>query len=439
MPVSQSSPRTANPSADAGTTSSEHALLERRARLLGPTYRAFYRNPIHLVRGSGVWLYDAQGRKYLDAYNNVASVGHCHPRVVEALSAQAATLNTHTRYLSEVILDYAERLLGTLPPHLGHAMFTCTGSEANDLAIRIAQHASGGSGVIITDFAYHGATIATAQLSPAAVGIKAVPAHHRAVAAPDTFRDHGRAAHDFASNVAAAIDDMRAHGIRPAALLLDSAFSSDGIFFPDATVMRQAADHVRNAGGIIIADEVQSGFGRLGQGMWGFANYGIEPDIVTMGKPIGDGHPMAAVIVRPKLVSSFGSNTGYFNTFGGNPVAAAVGLAVLQVIEGEGLIENARSVGAYTADLLGALQTRHGMVADIRQNGLYFGIELTADTDAEAAAGTSAIVEAMREDGVLISSCGPRGNVLKIRPPLPFARDNAEQLAETLDRALANW
>ncbi|RUZ84767.1 aspartate aminotransferase family protein [Mesorhizobium sp. M7A.F.Ca.US.003.02.2.1] len=433
--MSQSSPYPAN----ADAAASERALLERRARLLGPTYRAFYRNPIHLVRGSGVWLYDAQGRKFLDAYNNVASVGHCHPRVVEALSRQAATLNTHTRYLSEIILDYAEKLLGTVPVHLGHAMFTCTGSEANDLAIRIAQHSSGGTGVIITDFAYHGATIATAQLSPAAVGAKGVPAHHRTVAAPDTFRDHGRAAHDFAGNVAAAIEDMRAKGIQPAALLLDSAFSSDGIFFPDAAVMREAADHVKKAGGIVIADEVQSGFGRLGQGMWGFANYGIEPDIVTMGKPIGDGHPMGAVLVRPQLVASFGSNAGYFNTFGGNPVAAAVGLAVLDVIEGEGLIENARNVGAYTSELLRALQGRHGAVADVRHNGLYFGVELTADGDeALAATKTSAVVEAMREDGVLISSCGPRGNVLKIRPPLPFARDNAEQLAETLDRALSN-
>ncbi|ESY86772.1 4-aminobutyrate aminotransferase [Mesorhizobium sp. LNHC220B00] len=434
MPVSLFSPYPAN----VDSAASEQALLERRARLLGPTYRAFYRSPIHLVRGSGVWLYDAQGRKYLDAYNNVASVGHCHPRVVEALSGQAATLNTHTRYLSEIILDYAERLLGTLPSHLGHAMFTCTGSEANDLAIRIAQHSTGNTGVIITDFAYHGATIATAQLSPAAVGAAGVPARHRAVAAPDTFRDGGRAAYDFARNVASAIEDMRAQNIRPAALLLDSAFSSDGIFFPNASVMREAADHVRKAGGIVIADEVQSGFGRLGQGMWGFANYGLAPDIVTMGKPIGDGHPMGAVIVRPQLVSSFGSNTGYFNTFGGNPVAAAVGIAVLDVIEGEGLIENARTVGAYTGELLRALQGRHGMVADVRQNGLYFGVELTED-EATAAAKTSSVVEAMREDGVLISSCGPRGNVLKIRPPLPFARDNAEQLAEALDRALSNW
>ncbi|AGB47657.1 aspartate aminotransferase family protein [Mesorhizobium sp. B2-3-14] len=433
--MSLSSPHPAN----VDSAASEQALLERRARLLGPTYRAFYRSPIHLVRGSGVWLYDAQGRKYLDAYNNVASVGHCHPRVVEALSGQAATLNTHTRYLSEIILDYAERLLGTLPPRLGHAMFTCTGSEANDLAIRIAQHSTGNTGVIITDFAYHGATIATAQLSPAAVGAAGVPARHRAVAAPDTFRDGGRAAHDFARNVAAAIEDMRAQNIRPAALLLDSAFSSDGIFFPDASVMRDAADHVRKAGGIVIADEVQSGFGRLGQGMWGFANYGLAPDIVTMGKPIGDGHPMGAVIVRPQLVSSFGSNTGYFNTFGGNPVAAAVGIAVLDVIEGEGLIENARTVGAYTGELLAALQSRHGMVADVRHNGLYFGVELMAEDEATAAAKTSSVVEAMREDGVLISSCGPRGNVLKIRPPLPFARDNAEQLAEALDRALSNW
>ena len=232
-------------------------------------------------------------------------------------------------------------------------MFTCTGSEANDLAIRIAQHSSGGTGVIITDFAYHGATIATAQLSPAAVGAKGVPAQHRRVAAPDTFRDHGSAARDFRKNVAAAIEDMRAQNILPAALLLDSAFSSDGIFFPDAAgcarrriTSKKPVDRHRRRGPVRLRPACQ--------GMWGFANYGIEPDIVTMGKPIGDGHPIGAVLVRPQLVASFGLNTGYFNTFGGNPVAAAVGLAVLEVIEGEGLIENARMVGAYTSELLRA-------------------------------------------------------------------------------------
>jgi 4-aminobutyrate aminotransferase-like enzyme len=454
MLVPQPSPRPEDVPAHAGSPPSQRDLVERRARLLGPAYRAFYRNPIHLVRGSGVWLYDAQGRKFLDAYNNVASVGHCHPRVVEALSAQAATLNTHTRYLSEVILDYAEKLLGTFPSHLGpshlgpshlgpshlgHVMFTCTGSEANDLAIRIAQHASGGTGVIITDFAYHGTTMATAQLSPAAGGARAVPEQHRTVKAPDTFREDGQDARDFAKNVGAAIDSMRAQDIQPAALLLDAAFSSDGIFFPDPAVMSEAAGLVKKAGGIIIADEVQSGFGRLGQGMWGYANYGIEPDIVTLGKPIGDGHPIGAVVVRPEVVASFGSNKGYFNTFGGNPVAAAVGIAVLEVIEGEGLIENARGVGAYTGDLLCALQSRHGMVGDIRHNGLYFGVELTDGDMAATAMKTAAVVETMRENGVLISSCGPRGNVLKIRPPLPFSRENADQLAETLDNALSQW
>ena len=354
-------------------------------------------------------------------------------------AGQAARLNTHTRYLGETVVAYAERLLASAPAHLGHAMFTCTGSEANDLALRIAEHATGGKGAIVTAFAYHGATIATAALSPAAGGLAVLGPHNRAVPAPDTWREGGRAARDFVAALQATIEAMEQAGQRPAALILNSAFSSDGIFLPEAGHLVAVGDVIRRAGGILIADEVQSGFGRLGRGMWGFARYGLVPDIVTLGKPMGDGHPLAGLMVRPDLVQGFGSVEGYFNTFGGNPVAAAVGLAVLDVIEGEGLIENARRVGDHLGERLGALRRQHAIIADVRGDGLYWGVELQ---EGEPGAPTArsrvhTVVNAMRARRVLIGACGPAGSVLKIRPPLPFSMGDADELAAALDAALA--
>ena len=366
------------------------ALAMRRRRALGPTYHAFYREPVHLVRGEGVWLFDADGNRFLDGYNNVASVGHCHPHVVAALAHQAALLNTHTRYLSGLIVEYAERLLATCPPALGHILFTCTGSEANDLAIRIARHATGGAGLIVTRTAYHGATVATAAISPSAGGPSVVTRENRVIAAPDTYRSRGVDALEFASNLRAAIAEMSRNGVKPAALMFDTAFSSDGIFFPSEAVLRDAAAVIRAAGGLFIADEVQAGFGRLGTGMWGFQRAGLEPDIVTLGKPMGDGHPIGGVIVKPELVATFGADTGYFNTFGGNPVSAAVGMAVLDVIERENLVQNAKLVGAYLRDALGALALRHPLIGDVRGEGLCIGVELVqrdaADLPATSAA-----------------------------------------------------
>ena len=407
-------------------------LAVRRRRALGPTYHAFYREPVHLVRGEGVWLFDADGNRFLDGYNNVASVGHCHPHVVAALARQASLLNTHTRYLSELIVEYAERLLATCPPALGHALFTCTGSEANDLAVRIACHATGGVGVIVTRTAYHGATLATAAISPSAGGSSVVTRGNRVIPAPDTYRRGGADAREFAGNLRAAIDEMSREGIKPAALMFDTAFSSDGIFFPPAAVLRDAAAVIRAAGGLFIADEVQAGFGRLGSAMWGFQRAGLEPDIVTLGKPMGDGHPIGAAMVRPELVADFGTETGYFNTFGGNPVSAAVGMAVLDVMERENLIDNANRVGGYLRDGLGALARRHALIGDVRGAGLCIGVELPAGSAA------SMVVNGLRQRRVLISSCGPGGNVLKIRPPLPFSRDNADQLLDALDETLSD-
>jgi 4-aminobutyrate aminotransferase-like enzyme len=422
------------------TENSAVDLAVRRRRALGPTYHAFYREPVHLVRGEGVWLFDAQGSRFLDGYNNVASVGHCHPHVVAALARQASLLNTHTRYLSDLIVEYAERLLATCPPALGHALFTCTGSEANDLAIRIARHATAGTGIIVTRTAYHGATVATAAISPSAGGAAALTRENRLIAAPDTYRRGGADALEFVDNLRTALNEMSRDGIKPAALMLDTAFSSDGIFFPPAAVLREAAAVIRAAGGLFIADEVQAGFGRLGSGMWGFQRAGLEPDIVTLGKPMGDGHPIGGAMVKPELVAKFSTETGYFNTFGGNPVSAAVGMAVLDVIERENLIDNARIVGTHLRDGLGALAQRHPLIGDVRGEGLCIGVELVRPDAAYSAATSAAawVVNGLRERHILISSSGPGGNVLKIRPPLPFSRGNADQLLEALDDTLSD-
>ena len=418
----------------------EQAMIARRQKLLGPAYRLFYEHPVHLVRGEGVWLYDADGARYLDVYNNVPSVGHCHPHVVDALSRQAGQLNTHTRYLHDNVLDYAERLLAYLPRELGHVMFTCTGSEANDLAYRIARASTGGTGFIVTALAYHGVTQVIAELSPSLGTGTALAATTRTVPAPDAYR--GAAAQvgaTLAGNVRKAIADLHAHGMRPAALIVDTIFSSDGVFADPPGFLKAAVEEVRAAGGIFIADEVQPGFGRTGSHMWGFERHGLVPDIVTMGKPMGAGYPIAGVAMKPALMASF-ANTRYFNTFGGSPVAAAVGLAVLEVIEREHLMDNARVIGELFRGRLAALAGKHELIGDVRGAGLFIGVELVRNraTREPATEATARIVNGLREQRILISSSGPAGNVLKIRPPLPFAEEHVALFVETLDRVLEN-
>ncbi len=416
----------------------ENALIARRERLLGPAYRLFYERPVHIVRGDGVWLYDADGQRYLDVYNNVPSVGHCHPRVVDALCRQARILNTHTRYLHENVLNYAEKLLATFPEELVHVMFTCTGSEANDLAYRIARRRTGGTGFIVTELAYHGGTHVIAELSPSLGEHVQLGDHVRTVPAPDAYRNPGRDIGSlFANNVRRAIDDLRVHGIKPAALLVDTIFSSDGVFGDPAGLLAEAVEVIRAAGGVFIADEVQPGFGRTGAHMWGFQRHGVVPDMVSMGKPMGDGHPMAGLVVRPELVSEFGKSR-YFNTFGGNPVSSAVGLAVLEVIENEGLMANARAVGGHLGDGMQRLAAKHSAIGDVRGSGLFIGVELVRDraTKQPATAETAQVVNALREKRVLISSAGPHANILKIRPPLPFSKDNADFFLSIMDEVL---
>ncbi len=416
----------------------DKALVARREAALGPAYRLFYQNPVHFVRGEGTRLFDDQGRAYLDAYNNVASVGHSNPRVVAAIAKQAAILNTHTRYLNETVVAYAERLLAKFPKELSHIMFACTGSEANDLAIRIAKSFTGGTGFIVTELAYHGGTDAVAQLSPSLGKFVNLGEHVRTVPAPDSFRvpAHELGAY-FARGARAALDDLNRHGIKPAAMIADTIFSSDGVFSDPPGFPREAAEVVREAGALFIADEVQPGFGRTGDALWGFERHGLAPDMVSLGKPMGNGHPIAGLVTRHEIVDNFGRNSRYFNTFGGNPVSCAAGMAVLDVIEEEGLQESARTVGLHLRANLRGLAARYSEIADIRGAGLFIGVEIASQSTALTAdVLTARIVNGLRERRVLISATGPRANVLKIRPPLVFSKDDADILTEALDDVL---
>ncbi|MEO6608726.1 MAG: aspartate aminotransferase family protein [Aestuariivirga sp.] len=416
----------------------DRAIIAKRNRLLGPSYRLFYDQPFHPVRAQGVWLQDANGQRFLDAYNNVPSVGHCHPRVIEAVTSQMSILNTHTRYLSEGVLDFAERLLGLFPAALDRVMFTCTGSEANDLAIRVAKSATGGSGIIITRLAYHGVTETIAGLSPS-LGSGVEPGRDVfAVDAPLDPQKGGDVAAAFALAVEGALTEMRRLGVRPAALLIDTIFSSDGVFSDPPGFLAPAVKLFRDAGGLFIADEVQAGFGRTGDSFWGFQRHGLTPDIVTMGKPMGNGYPVAAMVSRRDLLDDFGRKSRYFNTFGGSNVAMAAATAVLDIIQDEGLVENARATGAYIRDGLKAMSKRHPIIGAVRGAGLFIGVEFLkgGSFDNPAWQETAAVVNGLRARGVLISASGPNANVLKIRPPLPFGMSEADLLLSTLDSVL---
>lgn len=413
----------------------DQAMVARRQRLLGPAYRLFYETPVHLVRGAGVWLYDATGKAYLDCYNNVASLGHCHPHVIAATARQSAIYASHTRYLNEVVLDCAEKLLSHFPPELSQVMFTCTGSEANDLALRVAFAKTGGTGVIVTQNAYHGVTQTVAALSPSLGARVPLGTHVRTVAAPDPAQMTGNLGQAFAAQVQAAIDDLNRHGIKPAVLIVDTVFSSDGVFADPPGFLKPAVAAIHAAGGLFIADEVQPGFGRTGAHWWGFERHGILPDMVSLGKPMGNGYPVAGLVLRPEALAEFGAKSRYFNTFGGNAVAAATAIAVMEVIEQENLLQNAATVGAHIASGLRALAKDHATLGPLRHAGLFFGQDITRDGQ-PAPAEAARIVNALRETGVLISATGPKGHTLKIRPPLILQQAEADLFLDRLDQAL---
>ena len=409
-------------------------LVERRNRSLGPAYRLFYDEPIEIVRGFGSKLWDAAGREFLDVYNNVPSVGHSHPRVVEAISRQAALVNTNTRYLDRPLIDYSEDLLGTLPRALANVMYTCTGSEANDLALRIATTVTGKRGVIVTRNAYHGVTTETAAISPSLGGGDSIPPWVRLVEAPT---GDGVA---FADAVAIAAADLGAseHGF--SALIADSIFASDGVQPGSTAFLGRISDIVHDADGLYIADEVQAGFGRLGHGLWGFTRHdsavgAVVPDLVTVGKPMGNGMPIGGVVARRDLVDAFAAHGRYFNTFGGTAVSIAAAQAVLDILHDEGLIENARVVGEYLTAGLAMLAGFHESLGEVRGAGLFLGVDLVHGESPDEAT-TLVVVNELRRRGVLLGASGAARNTLKIRPPLCFSLADADRFLSELDSAL---
>lgn len=414
------------------------STIKRRQALLGPAYRLMYAEPVHLVRAKGCLMWDKEGNEYLDVYNNVPSVGHCHPRVTEAVHRQMQTLSTHTRYIQDEILEFAEQLIPTYGKPIEHVMFTCTGSEANDLAVRMAMHCTGRQGVIISSEAYTGNSYLTSKLSPSLSKSMKIEKWIERIDPPDTFRMTSEEVETkLVGQVKAAIERLDARGFGIAAFIADSIFSSDGIFPNPMGILKRIADIIHAAGGIVIADEVQPGFARTGETLWGYQRHGQMPDMVTMGKPMGNGYPVAAVAMSPKVVRRFGTESRYFNTFGGNNVAIAAAKATFDVVREEGLQQNAARVGAVLARELHAIAKADGRM-DVRGAGLYIGVEVVKDmkTKAPDPARVLAIISDLRQRRVLISACGAHANVLKIRPPLVFSEADVDRFVTSLAATL---
>jgi 4-aminobutyrate aminotransferase-like enzyme/Ser/Thr protein kinase RdoA (MazF antagonist) len=389
-------------------------LARRRYAVLGPALTPLtYDDPVHVVRAEGVWLYTADGRRLLDAYNNVPTVGHCYPRVTEAVVRQTRLVNTHARYLYEPLIELAERLVSLMPLESGldTVMLVNSGSEANELAWRFATAATGADGAIVTEHAYHGVTTKIADLSPEEWPEEHAPSHVARIAPP-------REGVSLRAEMQSALDSLDG---RLAAAFVDGAFTSDGIYFPEPEEFAAVVKETHAAGGLFVADEVQAGHGRTGDTLWCFENYGITPDVVTLGKPMGNGYPVAAVITRREIADELATQTKVFSTFGGNPVAAAAALAVLDVIEDERLVGHAAQVGARLLRSLADLGA-----GEVRGRGLLVGVKL------EGSASADRIVNRLREEGILIGRTGRDGNVLKIRPPLVFTAEEADMLVATL-------
>ncbi len=421
-------------------------ILRLRERYLGRALSISYREPLKIVRGEGQYLFDEEGRAYLDCVNNVCHIGHCHPRVVDAAAGQMATLNTNTRYLHDHLVEYARRLAERMPGDLEVCFFVCSGSEANELALRLARSATGRRDVIVVEGAYHGNTTGLIEISPykfEGPGGEGRPAHVRVAPMPDGYRGTYRygdpeSATRYAAAVADEIAGARADGREIAAFFCESMLGCAGqIVLPDG-YLHEAYEHVRKAGGVCVADEVQVGFGRVGSHFWAFETQGVVPDIVTLGKPIGNGHPIGAVVTTRRVAEAAHTGMEYFNTFGGNPVSCAVALAVLDVIEEEGLQARAAEVGAHLKAGLMSLAARHAMIGDVRGLGLFLGIELVREAESLTPATREAAeaIELMKERGVLLSTDGPFENVIKIKPPLVFSRENADELVAVLDVVL---
>ena len=424
---------------------SAQEILQIRRESLNPAMSVSYQQPLKIVRGEGVWLYDEEGIAYLDMVNNVSHVGHCHPRVVAAACEQMALLNTNSRYLHDHLAEYSQRLTGLFPEPLSVAFFCCSGSEANDLALRLARATNNGTEIIPLEAAYHGTTQTLIDISPykhAAQGGSGAPDFVHPAPLPDNFRgiirDSQHAGPEYARYVEQAADEIQRSGKQLLAFISESQLGCGGqIVLPD-DYLRDCYRAARSVGGVCIADEVQVGFGRCGTHMWAFEQQNVVPDIVTLGKPIGNGHPMAAVITSREIADAFANGMEYFNTFAANPVSCAIGLAVLEVIEAEGLQQNALQVGEFLLQGMRELQQDCPVIGDVRGSGLFLGMELVnnvSDREPNAIA-ANAIVRRMRHKKVLLSSDGPDHNVVKMKPPLVLSKENAVVFLQRLDESL---
>ena len=421
-------------------------IKELRDKFVSPSLSISYRDPLHIVRGKGQYLYDMDGKKYLDGINNISHVGHCHPEVTKTLYKQTKTLNTNTRYLHENIVLYAQELTSRLPEHLQVCFFTNSGSESNDLALRLARDYTNSKHTIVIQGAYHGHTSATIEVSPYKYdgpGGRGAAKFIHEVPMPDSYRGSWKTSRAdileyYVDHVDSILDFLYRKDEQVSAFISESILGCGGqIFFPEG-FLALANKKVKKVGGLCIADEVQIGFGRVGSHFWGFESENTVPDIITMGKSMGNGHPLSAVVTTQKIAQKFNNGMEYFNSFGGNPVSCAVGRTVLEIIDKEKLQENAYLVGKYLIKELNDLKMRHNLIGDIRGRGLFLGIEFIRDHEKMIPAATEAerIVNDMKDRGILLSTDGPDHNVIKIKPPMIFTKQNADQLLDVLDQLL---
>uniref|UniRef100_UPI00398E8862 ethanolamine-phosphate phospho-lyase-like n=1 Tax=Pristiophorus japonicus TaxID=55135 RepID=UPI00398E8862 len=431
---------------------SKERTLELRDKHIGPSCKLFFsKDPLKIIRAQGQYMYDENDKKFLDCINNVAHVGHCHPEVVQAAVKQMELLNTNSRFLHDNLIQYAKELTATLPPKLSFCYFVNSGSEANDLALRLARHYTGHHDILTLDHAYHGHVTSLIDISPYKFHELQAGGQEEFVhvaPSPDIYRgkyreDHPDPASAYADEVNFLIQEAEKKGRKMAAFIAESMQSCGGQIIPPPGYFQKVAQYVRNVGGVFIADEVQVGFGRVGKHFWAFQLQGEDfvPDIVTMGKPIGNGHPMSCVVTTKEIAEAFGaSGLEYFNTFGGNPVSCAIGLAVLSVLEKEDLRGNATKVGNYLMDLLKGQQAKHQLIGDVRGIGLFIGVDLVKDLKKRTPAMAEAqhIIYRLKEQNILLSADGPHRNVLKFKPPMCFTMEDAKFVVEEIDEILTD-
>ena len=418
-------------------------ILDLRSKHLGPSLSIAYDEPLHIVRGAGQYLFDAKGNRYLDCVNNIQHVGHCHPKVIEAAQKQYEKLNTNTRYLDETIVSYAKNITSTLPAGLEVCFFTNSGSEANDLALRMARECSKSKETILLDGAYHGNLSSLIEISPYkhnGPGGNGAPDHVHVIPMPDSFRGKYRGedcGDRYIDEVITAVNNIQDNDKKVSAFISEALMGCGGQLILPEGFLQKAFELVKKDGGLCIADEIQIGFGRMGSHFWGFESESVVPDIVTMGKSMGNGHPLSAVVTTKEIADKFNNGMEYFNSFGGNSVSCAVGQAVLDVIKDESLQDHALKVGDYLLEQLQQLKQHHDIIGDVRGRGLFIGIELNRDEDLTPA-DTEAhnIINRMKEKGVLLSTDGPDHNVIKIKPPIVFNIENAEELVKKLDETM---